>query len=127
MRDVAPDTELHLIDATMPYQAPIASGEESFPAAAEEPGLGDPALIVFTSGTTGQPKGAALNQRNLSHDAQNIVGIWDISERDTFCHALPLYHVHGLCFALHTALIAGAHVLMLDSFSPEKVMEVLSR
>jgi len=41
------------------------------------------------------------------------------------CHALPLFHVHGLCFALHTSLIAGAHVVLLDAFSPETVITVL--
>jgi len=42
------------------------------------------------------------------------------------CHALPLFHVHGLCFALHTALMTGAHVLMLDRFSPQTVLQILS-
>jgi malonyl-CoA/methylmalonyl-CoA synthetase len=87
----------------------------------------DPALIIYTSGTTGKPKGAILTQGNLAHDAQNIIKIWEISGADVLCHALPLFHVHGLCFALHTAFIAGAHVLMLDQFSPEFVLQVLSR
>jgi malonyl-CoA/methylmalonyl-CoA synthetase len=43
------------------------------------------------------------------------------------CHALPLFHVHGLCFALHTALLAGAHVVMLDQFSPRRIIQTLSR
>ena len=42
------------------------------------------------------------------------------------CHALPLFHVHGLCFALHTALLSGAHVIMLDAFDPVTVLEVLA-
>ncbi len=44
-----------------------------------------------------------------------------------FCHALPLFHVHGLCFGLHTALLAGASIVMLDSFNPAVVLDVLSR
>jgi len=87
----------------------------------------DPGLIIYTSGTTGKPKGAILTQRNLVHDAKNIINIWEITETDVLCHALPLFHVHGLCFALHTALIAGAHVLMLDRFSPEHVLNLLTR
>jgi malonyl-CoA/methylmalonyl-CoA synthetase len=87
----------------------------------------DPGLIIYTSGTTGKPKGAVLTQGNLVHDAKNIIHIWEITESDVVCHALPLFHVHGLCFELHTALIAGSHVIMLDSFSPETVIGLLSK
>lgn len=44
---------------------------------------------------------------------------------DVLCHALPLFHVHGLCFALHTFLIAGGHVLFLDRFSPQTTLDTL--
>jgi len=87
----------------------------------------DPGLIIYTSGTTGNPKGSILTQRNLVHDAKNIINIWEITESDVVCHALPLFHVHGLCFELHTALMAGSHVLMLDRFSSEEVIEVLTK
>jgi len=86
----------------------------------------DPSLIIYTSGTTGQPKGAVLTQKNLIHDAENIIRIWEIDETDRLCHALPLFHVHGLCFALHTALLAGAHVVMLAQFSPDMVIRMLA-
>jgi len=87
----------------------------------------DPALLIYTSGTTGQPKGAILTQQNLIQDAKNIIHIWEITEKDVLCHALPLFHVHGLCFALHTLLIAGAKIVMCDEFSPETVIDILSR
>ncbi len=92
-----------------------------------EIGPEDIGLIIYTSGTTGKPKGAILTQKNLFHDARNIIKIWEIRESDVLCHALPLFHVHGLCFALHTALVAGSHVVMLDQFSPEPVIEVLKK
>ncbi|MGD9361399.1 MAG: AMP-binding protein, partial [Desulfobacterales bacterium] len=87
----------------------------------------DPALIIYTSGTTGKPKGAILTHQNLLHDARNIINIWKISESDVLCHALPLFHVHGLCFALHTSLLAGAHVLLFDQFFPPRIIEMLSK
>lgn len=87
----------------------------------------DPALIIYTSGTTGKPKGAVLTQGNLVHDAKNIMNIWEINDSDVLCHALPLFHVHGLCFALHTCLLAGSHVLLLDAFSPETAVNVLAK
>jgi malonyl-CoA/methylmalonyl-CoA synthetase len=86
----------------------------------------DPALLIYTSGTTGQPKGAILTQRNLIQDAKNIIHIWEITQQDVLCHALPLFHVHGLCFALHTSLMAGAKIVMCDEFSPETILDIIS-
>ena len=87
----------------------------------------DPAVLIYTSGTTGQPKGAILTQQNLIQDAKNIIQIWEIKEKDVLCHALPLFHVHGLCFALHTSLIAGSKMVMMDEFSSENVVDILSQ
>lgn len=86
----------------------------------------DPGLIIYTSGTTGNPKGAVLSHGNLVCDAKNVISIWDICQEDVVCHALPLFHVHGLCFALFTTLLSGSHVLMLDRFTPETVQQRLS-
>jgi malonyl-CoA/methylmalonyl-CoA synthetase len=91
-----------------------------------EGGPHDPAILIYTSGTTAQPKGAILTQRNLIQDAMNIIQVWEITERDVLCHALPLFHVHGLCFALHTSLIAGVKMVMCDEFSPDTVIDILS-
>ena len=126
VEELAPQLKTVVIDRDKPYQELIF-----FRSAAEfspdvDIGLQDPGLIVYTSGTTGQPKGAILTHQNLVHDAGNIIDIWEISAADTLCHALPLFHVHGLCFALHTALMAGAHVLLLDAFDPRTTIEVLA-
>jgi len=126
VEELAPQLKTVVIDTDKPYQELTF-----FQSAAElcpdvDIGLGDPGLIVYTSGTTGQPKGAILTHQNLVHDAGNIIDIWEISAADTLCHALPLFHVHGLCFALHTALMAGAHVLLLDAFDPRTTIEVLA-
>jgi malonyl-CoA/methylmalonyl-CoA synthetase len=63
----------------------------------------------------------------LTSDARNIIAIWQITSADVLCHTLPLFHVHGLCFALHTALFSGAHVRMLDAFKPQNVIAELLR
>jgi len=86
----------------------------------------DPALIIYTSGTTGKPKGAVLTQDNLLQDIRNIQETWDITADDVMCHALPLFHIHGLCFALHTCLASGAKILMLDAFNAQTVVKILS-
>ena len=127
IKEIAPDLKALVVDTQTAYQDIDffrSSPEEFSPV---EIKADDPGLIVYTSGTTGKPKGAVLTQKNLAHDAKNIIHIWEIVKTDVLCHALPLFHVHGLCFALHTALIAGAHILMLDQFSPEQVVTVLGR
>jgi len=125
IRDIAPGLTSLVIDNRKPYRDSdlFSPASEEFPPV--EIGPDDPGLIIYTSGTTGKPKGAVLTSRNLVHDARNIIRIWEISNTDVLCHALPLFHVHGLCFALHTSLLAGAHVLMLDQFSPARVIETL--
>ncbi len=113
------------IDTTIPFQEMAwpnysAGGLEKVDLSPD-----DPALIIYTSGTTGDPKGAVLTQRNLINDVENIINIWEISDADTICHILPLFHVHGLCFALHTPLMAGAHVVLFDRFIAEKAIDIL--
>jgi len=127
IEEIAPDLTTLVIDSRKPYQDMdiFSTASEEFSPLEISPQ--DPGLIIYTSGTTGKPKGAVLTSRNLVHDARNIIDIWEIRKTDVLCHALPLFHVHGLCFALHTCLLAGAHVLMLDQFSPARVIEALRR
>lgn len=115
------------VDTESPFRQEKLFPEYSSQISEKESTFHDPALLIYTSGTTGQPKGAILTQENLVQDAKNIIHIWEITERDVLCHALPLFHVHGLCFALHTALIAGAKIIMCDEFSPETAIDILSR
>ena len=127
IRQIDPGLTMLAVDTQKAYQDLEVFGSASDEFAHIEIQSDDPAIIIYTSGTTGKPKGAILTQKNLVSDALNIINIWELSDSDTLCHALPLFHVHGLCFALHTALIAGAHVLLLDKFSPQTVIETLSK
>ena len=127
VRDIDPNLVTFIIDTQIPYEDLDVFGAASEECTPVEVRTDEPALLIYTSGTTGKPKGAILTHQNLIHDARNIINIWAIRESDVLCHALPLFHVHGLCFALHTSLLAGAHVLLLDQFSPPKVIEVLSK
>lgn len=125
IRDIDSKVSLMVIDTRKNYQDIDFFRSAQDEISSDEIGPNDPGLIIYTSGTTGKPKGAVLTQKNLAHDAMNIVRIWEITDSDALCHALPLFHIHGLCFALHTSLIAGAHVIMLDQFSPETVIDTL--
>ena len=127
VREIDPGQRIFVMDTGTSYQDNpfFRSALDSTPVV--EIKMDDPGLIIYTSGTTGNPKGAILTHGNLVHDAKNIITVWEISASDVLCHALPLFHIHGLCFALHTTLLAGAHILMLDQFSPSAVIEVLAR
>ena len=114
------------IDTQIPYQAMGLGRLSPSPIMGGPVAPDAPAVILFTSGTTGKPKGAVLTNANLIHDAKNIVSIWQISEKDAICHALPLFHTHGLSFALHTVLGSGGHVVMMDQFDSGTAVSVLA-
>src|SRR5207302_1574487 len=68
---------------------------------------GEPALIVYTSGTTGTAKGAVLTHDNLAANARTLIAAWRITEADRYLAMLPLFHVHGLANGIHSWLATG--------------------
>jgi malonyl-CoA/methylmalonyl-CoA synthetase len=103
-----------------------ASGQsESFDTVVSKPD--DVAAILYTSGTTGQPKGALLTHRNLASNAVTLVEFWGFTRGDVLLHALPIYHVHGLFVACHCALLAGARMLWLAKYDAAEVRALLPR
>jgi fatty-acyl-CoA synthase len=78
----------------------------------------DPLLIVYTSGTTGRPKGAVLSQRALDCNAANAQHMHDMTARDHILTVLPLFHVGGLNIQTTPALRVGATVTLHDRFEP---------
>ena len=87
--------------------------------------LDDPLLIVYTSGTTGRPKGAVLRQRALMVNALNSVDMHGLSHGDTVLVALPLFHVGGLNIQFTPALYAGASVHLHGKFDPAAVLDAI--
>jgi malonyl-CoA/methylmalonyl-CoA synthetase len=85
----------------------------------------DLAAILYTSGTTGRPKGASLTHRNLASNAVALVEAWGFTRGDVLLHALPIYHVHGLFVAIHCTLLAGARVIWLPRFDAKEVVASL--
>jgi len=86
---------------------------------------GDAAALVYTSGTTGQPKGATLTHGCLLDNAHALAEVWQMQPDDVLVHSLPIFHVHGLFIALHPTMLHGASVRFLDRFSPDTVIEAL--
>jgi malonyl-CoA/methylmalonyl-CoA synthetase len=126
MRSLGQERKIIIVDTESPFEEEKLFPKSSTTLSLEGGNPSDPGLLIYTSGTTGQPKGAILTQQNLIQDAKNIIHIWEISEEDVLCHVLPLFHVHGLCFALHTSLMAGAKIVMCDEFSPQTTLDILS-
>jgi malonyl-CoA/methylmalonyl-CoA synthetase len=85
----------------------------------------DTACILYTSGTTGRPKGAMLSHDNLSSNAKVLHNYWHWEEGDVLLHALPIFHVHGLFVALHCALLNASKVIFLAKFSLPAIKENL--
>jgi malonyl-CoA/methylmalonyl-CoA synthetase len=86
---------------------------------------GDPALLCYTSGTTGAPRGAVLSHGNLLASAEALRLAWRWTEEDRLLLALPLFHVHGLCVGLHGTLLAGASAVLLPRFTPDGLLDAL--
>ncbi|GHH17898.1 acyl-CoA synthetase [Streptomyces rubradiris] len=87
---------------------------------------GDPALIVYTSGTTGPPKGAVLPRRALAATLDALADAWRWTGDDVLVHGLPLFHVHGLVLGVLGPLRRGGNVRHLGRFSPEGVARELN-
>ncbi|MFG3493992.1 acyl-CoA synthetase [Streptomyces sp. NPDC047928] len=92
----------------------------------EEPGPEAPALIVYTSGTTGPPKGAVLPRRAVAATLDAVADAWAWTADDVLVHALPLFHVHGLVLGVLGPLRRGGSVRHLGRFSVEGVTRELA-
>ncbi len=83
----------------------------------------DPAIIGYTSGTTGAPKGAVLSHDNLLASSESVALAWRWNEEDCLVLALPLFHAHGLLVGLHGTLLAGASAVLLPRFDVDAVLD----
>lgn len=87
----------------------------------------DVAAILYTSGTTGKPKGAMITHGNLASNGLALSSAWDWRDNDVLLHALPIFHIHGLFIALNVALLNSSPVIFLPGFSVDAVVHSLPR
>ena len=88
-------------------------------------GPDDLAALLYSSGTTGIPKGVMLTHQNLLSNTRSLVRAWEFADTDRLLHALPIFHVHGLFVALGCVLLSGASMRWLAAYSAQDAVHFL--
>ncbi len=110
---VEPAQFIELLEDTEPIEAPAQRAGE------------DTAVILYTSGTTGRPKGAQLTHANLSRNAEVTRQLFSLQTDDVVLGALPLFHAFGQTCALNASVLAGATLVMLPRFDAGKALAIM--
>jgi long-chain acyl-CoA synthetase len=106
---------------------PLVQATEPMPEAVDR-AENDTAVILYTSGTTGTPKGAELTHRNLMTNAASAAEtLLHVGPGDVLFGGLPLFHAFGQTYALNAAVAAAATLTMLPRFEPAKALEIMHR
>jgi malonyl-CoA/methylmalonyl-CoA synthetase len=120
--------------STLPALRAVVSDAEAVapPAAATSyrdpaPALDAPCLMLYSSGTTGQPKGVVHTHANLASSLRALQECWRITPDDVVVNVLPLFHIHGLSFATHLSLLAGACLRIEEAFHPRRTLDVVGQ
>src|SRR4051812_4505688 len=115
----SPSAQLPEALAGVPRAAAATSGRAA-PWPDEPPGDA-PALVMYTSGTTGPPKGVVLSRDAIGHNLDALADAWAWTADDVLVHALPLFHVHGLVIGTLGPLRLGGRVRHLGALHPNGV------
>ncbi|GLH97477.1 fatty-acyl-CoA synthase [Phytohabitans aurantiacus] len=107
-------------DLVLDESLPVSSGVELAPVSPAAP-----ALIVYTSGTTGPPKGVVLSHGAIASNLDALAAAWQWTADDTVAHGLPLFHVHGLILGMLGPLRLGGTAFHIGRFSPGAVAAAL--
>jgi len=102
-------------------------GDERLKKTLENIEPGDAAMILYTSGTTGAPKGAMLTHSNVCRNAITTGEVMGVRPKDRYFVPLPLFHVFGLVLGCLTPLAFGASVVLEALFDPERAIETMER
>jgi malonyl-CoA/methylmalonyl-CoA synthetase len=117
---------------SLPELKAIASDADVWDAPAARPRehavtANDACLMIYSSGTTGRPKGVVHTPANLSASLRALQACWRITADDTVVNALPLFHIHGLSFACLLPLLAGGCVRIEDAFDARRTLDAVGR
>jgi fatty-acyl-CoA synthase len=87
----------------------------------------DPACMIFTSGSSGEPKGVLLSHANVVENAAAMGSRMGLSQSDVVCMQAPMFHCFGCVAGTLTAVLAGASMIMVDRFRPEVTLSIIER
>ena len=122
----AAETGVQVIEVAEPALDTLLAGQVA--AQWAEPAAGDDAVILYTSGTTGKPKGAQLTHANLYRNAElTAVTLLQNGPDDVVMGCLPLFHVFGLTCGLNAALFGGSSLTLLPRFDPGQALQIIGR
>jgi malonyl-CoA/methylmalonyl-CoA synthetase len=110
-----------VVDADAAWEAPEGPYRE--PSVATD----DACLILYSSGTTGRPKGVVHTHANLAASLHALRDCWRYTPDDVTVNVLPLFHIHGLSFATHLSLLTGGRMVLEDVFHPRRTLEVVGQ
>ena len=105
-----------------PFDAPAETVLEPVPVVAS-----DAAIILYTSGTTGKPKGATLTHANILSNARSCVSVFGFTADDVIFGGLPLFHAFGQTVSMNAAFAASATVALLPRFTPDGALNLMER
>lgn len=112
------------VSGTISYQELISRGSEEFECEdVEEDSL---VLLLYTSGTTGKPKGVMLTHRNLIAEYRIAEKLFSITPEDRLAGVLPFFHIYGLADILIVGIISGSSIVLIPQYSPKELMKRLS-
>ena len=87
----------------------------------------DTAVVLYTSGTTGQPKGAELTHSNIGTNVDACLELFTPSEQDVIFGGLPLFHIFGQTACMNVAVAVGGEITLLPRFDAQKALEIIQR
>ena len=109
-----------------PYET-LLEGEETQIPQESQPSGDDPYVIIFTSGTTGRPKGAVISHKNTWAMAKATTEAWNLTSSDRFLCNMPTSHVAGTHDMLATQFYAGATGVLVPKFDPQETLDIISQ
>ena len=118
---------IHSADPSVVVTSPSVELEAGTSVSLDRTETNSPALIGYTSGTTGRPKGAVLSHGNLLAAVRGLEIAWRWTPDDILILALPLFHMHGLGVGLHGSLAVGAKVVLLSEFNVDEVVDSITK
>ena len=113
---VVRETDPDRLDLTAPAAAPLASVAPA-----------TPAMLMYTSGTTGEPKGVLLSHWNMVSAGRAVSEAQALTPRDRVLSALPLYHINGQCIATVSPIVSGGSIVMPHRFSASRWWPLVER